>query len=148
MPVFLANPSADRAEAENAPITLVSFGFKYGGESGDLVFNARFLPNPFYIDSLRPLTGKDKKCSDYVFSFPVARETLRRLQEIALVMIRAFQEQRYPLKICIGCTGGQHRSVALIEALAQEIAAAGFTVSVRHRELEAGRVPAPFKEPD
>ncbi|MDR2478569.1 MAG: hypothetical protein LBD48_04565 [Treponema sp.] len=143
MSAFLGKTSADSVEAENAPITLVSFGFKYGEESGDLVFNARFLPNPFYIDSLRPLTGTDTACSDYVFSFPVARETLRLLKEISLVMINTFQEQRIPLKICIGCTGGQHRSVALIEALAQELAAAGFTVSVRHREMEAGRIPAP-----
>jgi UPF0042 nucleotide-binding protein len=130
--------------AENASLQLVSFGFKYGEEAGDLVFNARFLPNPFYVDSLRPLTGKDKACSDYVFSFPIARETLRLLKELALAMAESFQEQgRGVLRICIGCTGGQHRSVALIEALAQDLAAAGFTVSVRHREMETGRVPFP-----
>ena len=137
--------------SDNSVLTveLASFGFKYGEESGDLVFNARFLPNPFYVDSLRPLTGKDKVCADYVFSFPAAQKTLQLLKEIILTQAEGFREQgrRSTMKVRVGCTGGQHRSVALIEALAQEIRAAGFPVSVRHRELEAGRLCGEVGEP-
>jgi UPF0042 nucleotide-binding protein len=119
-------------------VELVSFGFKYGGESGDLVFNARFIPNPYYVDSLRPLTGKDRACADYVFGFPVARRTLELLKELVLTMAEAFEQQDRPgIKICVGCTGGQHRSVALIEALARELDARAYPVSIRHRELDA-----------
>ncbi|GHV95322.1 hypothetical protein AGMMS50293_16420 [Spirochaetia bacterium] len=132
------------AEVQPVPaktvVEFVSFGFKYGEEFGDLVFNARFLPNPYYIDSLKLLTGRDTACADYVFSFQAARETLQSLKELVLIMAVAFQEQgREALKICIGCTGGQHRSVALIEKLAKETAILGYPVLVRHREMEAGR---------
>ena len=120
-------------------VKLKSFGFKYGeDEKGDLVFDARFLPNPYYVDSLKPLNGKDKACADYVFSTPAAQKTLQSLKELILTQAKGFQEQgRLELKVCIGCTGGQHRSVALVEALATEIVKAGFTVSINHRE--AGR---------
>ena len=116
-------------------VELCSFGFKYGEESGDLVFNARFLPNPYYVDVLRPLTGKDKACADYVFSFPAAQKTLLLLKELILAQAEGFLEQeRTSLKVCVGCTGGQHRSVALIEALAKEIEARGLSVSISHRD--------------
>ena len=123
-------------------IELHSFGYKYGGESGDLVFDARFLPNPYYIDSLRPLSGKDAPCADYVLGSPSGRETFRLLKEIVLVMARGFSEkegERPVLKACIGCTGGKHRSVALVEALANAFRETGFPVNIRHREMEAGR---------
>ena len=121
-------------------VELMSFGFKYGAESGDLVFDARFIPNPYYVDSLMPLSGRDSECSEYVFSFPIAKKTLAQLKEIILTMAEGFhQTGRTSLKICVGCTGGQHRSVALIEALAKETASMGYPVSVRHREMEAGR---------
>jgi UPF0042 nucleotide-binding protein len=117
-----------------------SFGFKYSDESGDLVFDARFIPNPYYVDSLRPLTGRDPPCADYVFSFPITQRVFALLKELVLTMAQGFQEQgRTSLKIRVGCTGGQHRSVALVEALAKETAAMGYPVSVTHREMEAGR---------
>jgi UPF0042 nucleotide-binding protein len=118
-------------------VELASFGFKYGEEQGDLVFNVRYLPNPYYVDSLKPLTGKDKACADYVLGFPAAQKTLQLLLEIILVQAEGFEEQggKASLKVCVGCTGGQHRSVALVEALAKEIAAAGYAVSVKHRDL-------------
>jgi UPF0042 nucleotide-binding protein len=118
-------------------VELGSFGFKYGEESGHLVFDARFLPNPFYVDSLRPMTGKDKDCADYVFSFPAAHKTLHLLKELILTQAQGFMEQdKTRLDVWVGCTGGQHRSVAIIEALSKEIEAAGFPVSVRHRDIE------------
>ncbi len=123
-------------------IELHSFGYKYGGESGDFVFDARFLPNPYYLDSLRPLSGKDAPCADYVLSSPSGQETFRLLKKLVLVMVRGFsekEEERPVLKVCIGCTGGKHRSVALVEALANAFREAGFPVNIRHREMEAGR---------
>ena len=116
-------------------VELESFGFKYGNKYGDMVFDARFIPNPYYVDSLRPLTGKDKACSDYVFSFPVSQKTMTLLKELICTQAEGFQEHgRKSIKVCVGCTGGQHRSVALVEALAKEIEAAGFSVSVKHRD--------------
>jgi len=124
-------------------VELKSFGFKYGDESGDLVFDSRFIPNPYYVDSLKSLTGKDPACADYIFGFPITQKTLALLKELILVMAGGFQEHgRTSLKICVGCTGGQHRSVALIEALAKEIAAMGYPVSITHREIDAGRYSA------
>ena len=122
-------------------VELGSFGFKYGEESGELVFDARFLPNPYYIELLKPLSGMDKACADYIFSFPAAQKTLVLLRELALTQIEGFREQkRTCLKMRVGCTGGRHRSVALIEALANDLKAAGYTVSIIHRD--AARYPA------
>ena len=116
-------------------VELESFGFKYGNKYGDMVFDARFLPNPYYIDALRPLTGKDKACADFVFSFSIAQKALVLLKELICMQAEGFQEHgRKSIKVCVGCTGGQHRSVALVEALAGEIEAAGFPVSVNHHD--------------
>ena len=139
-----AHKGEDVSAEENIQATLTvefeSFGFKYREENGNLVFDARFLPNPYYVDSLKPLTGRDKACADYVFSFPAAKRTLRLLKELVLTQAGGFREQgRSKLKVCVGCTGGQHRSVALVEALAKAAEEAGFPVSVRHRELNIGR---------
>ena len=122
--------------AESFTVELESFGFKYGSAHGDLVFSARFLPNPYYVESLRPLTGRDRECADYVFGFPIAVKTLQLLRELILTQAKGFRRKgRTNLKACVGCTGGQHRSVAIIEALAKEIGAEGYAVTVRHRNL-------------
>lgn len=119
-------------------IELISFGHKYGDENGDLKFDLRFIPNPFYVENLRPLTGMDKICADYVFSSPVAKKTFSLLSEIVITTASGFEgKDREKIKVAIGCTGGQHRSVAFTEALAAKAEAAGFPVSVRHREVEA-----------
>ncbi len=123
-------------------IEFVSFGFRFGVESGDLVFNARFLPNPYYVDNLRPMSGKDAPCAEYVLGSPSGQKTFRLLKEIVLVMAYGFSEKEedHPVfKVCIGCTGGKHRSVALVEALAKTAWETGFSVQIRHREMEAGR---------
>ena len=128
--------NADENTQAILTVEFESFGFKYREEKGNLVFDARFLPNPYYVDSLRHMTGRDKACADYVFSFPAAKKTLRLLEELVLTQARGFRERgRTKLKVCVGCTGGQHRSVALVEVLAKETEAAGFAVSIRHREL-------------
>jgi UPF0042 nucleotide-binding protein len=124
-------------------VEIMSFGFQYGGETGDLVLDIRFLPNPYYVNSLRALTGKDESCAAYVLGFEDAQKTLGHLEKLTETMLRAFREQgRKILTIRIGCTGGQHRSVALAEALAKKIKSLACPVRIRHREMEARRYEA------
>ena len=131
---------ASTEKKKNFSVELVSFGYKYGSEYGDLVFDARFIPNPYYVDTLKPLNGRDKACADYVFGYSLTRAIFQSLKVLAISMARGYVEKGWEyLKICIGCTGGQHRSVALIEGLARVMADAGFTVKIRHREMDAGR---------
>jgi UPF0042 nucleotide-binding protein len=145
---ILPRDEADRIEAlvEDRPyeaktvVEIMSFGFQYGSETGDLVIDVRFLPNPYYVNVLRSLNGKDEACAAYVLGFEDAKKTLRHLEELTETMIRAFRKHgRKLLKIRIGCTGGQHRSVALAEALAEKIKSLDCPVKIRHREMEARR---------
>jgi len=122
-------------------IELYSFGFKYGEEKGQLVFDARFLPNPYYISSLKPLSGKDRACADYVMSFPSAQKTLQLLKELIQAQAEGFQEHGHThIKVCVGCTGGRHRSVTLIEALGdaitKETEKTGFCSTIVHRDID------------
>ena len=133
-------PAASTTGKNVFSVEVISFGYKYGVEAGDLVFDARFIPNPYYVDSLKPLNGKDKACADYVFGYPITRAIFQSLNKLAISMAEGYVEKGWEyLKICIGCTGGQHRSVALVEGLARVISNAGFTVKIRHREMDAGR---------
>jgi UPF0042 nucleotide-binding protein len=145
---ILPRDEAERIEAlvEERPyqaetvVEIMSFGFQYGGEAGDLVIDVRFLPNPYYVNALRSLNGKDDPCAAYVLGFEDAQKTLRHLKALTETMVRAFRKQgRKILKIRIGCTGGQHRSVALAEALAGKIKSPDCPVKIRHREMEARR---------
>ncbi|RUM42876.1 MAG: RNase adapter RapZ [Desulfurobacterium sp.] len=120
-------------------VTILSFGFKYGlPPSADNIFDVRFLPNPHFVAELRPKTGMDKEVADYIFRFPEAKETLQlitRFIEFTLPMYE--QEGKAYVTYAIGCTGGQHRSVALTELVAEKIAEKfkSFDVFVEHREL-------------
>jgi UPF0042 nucleotide-binding protein len=120
-------------------VTILSFGFKYGlPPSADNVFDVRFLPNPHFVPQLRPKTGMDREVAEYIFRFPEAKETLQlitRFIEFTLPMYE--QEGKAYVTYAIGCTGGQHRSVALTELIAKKIAEKfkGFSVFVEHREL-------------
>ena len=100
-------------------VTVLSFGFKYGiPADADLVFDVRFLPNPFYIDELKPQTGNDKPVQDYVMSFPESEEFLKRLTDMLTFLIPNYiKEGKYRLVVGIGCTGGKHRSVTLANAI-------------------------------
>ena len=104
---------------KNLYVTILSFGFKYGIPSdADLVFDVRFLPNPYYHDELRPLSGKDKEVSDFVLGFPEAHEFLDKLQDMLMFLIPNYiAEGKNQLVVAIGCTGGKHRSITLAEAL-------------------------------
>ena len=104
---------------KNLYVTILSFGFKYGIPSdADLVFDVRFLPNPYYHDELRPLTGKDKEVADFVLGFDEAHEFLDKLEDMLLFLIPNYiAEGKNQLVVAIGCTGGKHRSITLAESL-------------------------------
>ena len=106
-------------------VTVMSFGFKHGIPlDADLVFDARFLPNPFYVDELRPLSGLNRPVAEYVFSHQQTRTFLEKLEElIAFLLPYYVEEGKLSLTIAIGCTGGRHRSVALAAALHKHLLA-------------------------
>jgi UPF0042 nucleotide-binding protein len=117
-------------------VNVLSFGFKNGSpRDADIVLDVRFLPNPHWVDELRPLDGLDPPVRDYVLSQPETGVFLERLYALFDVMVPAFvKEGKHYLTIAIGCTGGKHRSVALGEELAAHIRTLGVTVQVDHRD--------------
>ncbi|MCE1195565.1 hypothetical protein LWX53_03590 [bacterium] len=123
-------------------VELWSFGFKHGGIEANLVVDVRFLPNPYYVPALCHMTGRDAPCAAYVFKDPATGGFAESLADMVFGMERSFREQgKAVLKVAIGCTGGQHRSVAVVEALAAALRARGLSPELRHRELgnaEAG----------
>ena len=106
-------------------VTVMSFGFKHGIPlDADLVFDARFLPNPFYVDELRPLSGLDRPVAEFVFAHPQTRSFLEKLEDmISFLLPYYIEEGKLTLTIAIGCTGGRHRSVALASALHKHLVA-------------------------
>ncbi|MCR2033797.1 RNase adapter RapZ [Anaerofustis stercorihominis] len=118
-------------------INISSFGFKYGIlHDADIVYDVRFLPNPFYIKDLKPLTGKNKEVSDYVFSFDESKEFMDKLEDIIAFTIPYYiKEGKAQLVIGIGCTGGRHRSVAIAGELAKRIEEKGYIVTEEHRDI-------------
>ncbi|MEZ3427508.1 MAG: RNase adapter RapZ [Lachnospiraceae bacterium] len=124
-------------EYNNLMITLLSFGFKYGiPADADLVFDVRFLPNPYYIDELKQKTGNDKEVQDYVMQFPEAGIFLDKLTDMLDFLIPNYiKEGKYQLVVAIGCTGGQHRSVTLAgELYARMKNRGGYGIKLFHRE--------------
>ena len=118
-------------------VSVISFGFKYGIPiEADLVFDVRFLPNPYYVAELRPRTGLDGAVRDYVFQGDTAEEFLGRLRELVLWLLPRYEEEgKTALVIAVGCTGGHHRSVAIAHALAEGLRTQGWPVSESHRDL-------------
>ncbi len=117
--------------------TIVSFGFKYGiPVDADMVADMRFLPNPHWVPDLRPLTGRDREVSKYVLQQPGAEEFLERYGEMLRTVATGYLEEgKRFMTVAIGCTGGKHRSVAMAEALADRMRAAGVSTLVMHRDL-------------
>ncbi len=117
-------------------VTVESFGFKYGiPPESDLVFDVRFLPNPYYEISLREHNGTEQAVRDYVFQGGTADELMQRLGAlIDFLLPRYVAEGKTSVTVCIGCTGGKHRSVAIAEALGEHIRAGGYQVSMLHRD--------------
>lgn len=126
----------------NFYLTFVSFGFKYGIPSdADLVFDVRFLPNPFYVDSLKPLTGNDKEVYDYVMDFDRAKEFLAKMKDMLDFLIPNYiAEGKTQLVIAIGCTGGKHRSVTLTNAMYKEFENTEYGCKKEHRDIEKDRL--------
>ena len=120
-------------------VQIMSFGFKHGIPlEADLVYDVRFLPNPFYIDELKKKTGNDKEVRDYVMGFSEAGEFLDKLEDMIQFLIPNYiKEGKYRLVICIGCTGGKHRSVTLANALYERMKDKGdYGLTLMHRDAD------------
>ncbi len=121
-------------------LNIVSFGFKHGSvHEADYVFDVRFLPNPYYIEELRPKTGLDDAVYNYVFSFEIANEYYEHVLALLKIAIDGFKkEKRLQATIAFACTGGKHRSVSFARRLAKELDTQNNNVVVRHIEGERG----------
>ena len=131
--IFVENQSY-----ENLMVTIRSFGFKYGiPTDSDLVFDVRFLPNPFYIQELKEMTGNDKPVSDYVMSFEESQVFLKKLVDMVEFLIPLYiKEGKNNLVISIGCTGGKHRSVTLANALYAALGQEKHMLLLQHHDIE------------
>ena len=131
--IFLANE-----EFNSLMVSVMSFGFKHGiPQDADLVFDVRFLPNPFYLEELKHLTGNDKPVQDYVMQSPEAEGFLQKLLEMLEFLLPGYvKEGKYQLVIAIGCTGGQHRSVTLANELYSRMKNKGnYGLNIKHRDI-------------
>jgi UPF0042 nucleotide-binding protein len=119
-------------------ISLVSFGFKHGVPfDADLVFDVRFLPNPHFVEGLRALDGRDARVREFILAHEESRELLRRLDDFLGFVLPAYQrEGKAYLTVAVGCTGGRHRSVALVEELRGLLRRLGLAASVVHRDMD------------
>ena len=127
------------ARYKNMYVTVLSFGFKYGiPEDADLVFDVRFLPNPYYDEHLRPLTGQVQAVRDYVMQGGTADAFLKKLYEmIDFLLPNYINEGKNQLVIAVGCTGGKHRSVTIARALYEHLEAAGeYGIRIDHRDID------------
>ena len=124
------------ASDHNILVSCVSFGFKHGvPEDADLVFDVRFLPNPHFVPEFRPLTGRHPRVAKYIRSFPQTQEFLTRISELLVYLLPHYiREGKSYLTISFGCTGGQHRSVMMAEAVSRHLRRAGYRVKVVHRD--------------
>jgi RNase adapter protein RapZ len=130
--------SAFTQDTVSMVVTVVSFGFKHGLPTDvDLVFDLRFLPNPHWVDELRPFTGLDEPVRDFVLGNPMTQAFLDQLKSMMTLLLPAYaKEGKSYLSIGIGCTGGQHRSVAVSHELGLFVGTSGYSVNVRHRDLD------------
>ena len=130
----------DAEEKGGMAVTVTSFGFKYGIPlEADLVFDVRFMPNPFYIEELRPKTGLDAAVADYVLGFQQTQDFLTKLEDMLAFTLPLYAEEgKTVLVIAVGCTGGHHRSVAITHALTEYIRKLGYQVTEGHRDMNRG----------
>ncbi len=127
-----------KQDYKNLFITILSFGFKYGiPADSDLVFDVRFLPNPYYVEGLRPKTGNDKEIQDYVLQFQEAHDFLNKLEDMVNFLIPNYIiEGKNQLVISIGCTGGKHRSVTLANELYKRLSSKKeYGIKIEHRDI-------------
>lgn len=125
----------------NFIITVLSFGFKYGiPTDSDLVFDVRFLPNPYYIKEIRHMTGDDAPIYNYVMDSPKSYEFLDKIEELLKFLIPNYKnEGKNQLVVSIGCTGGKHRSVTLVNELTKRLQCLPYRVRKEHRDIEKDR---------
>jgi len=128
----------DATFPETMTVTVVSFGFKHGLPlDADMILDVRFLPNPHWVDELRPLTGRDEPVRDYVLRQQGTKDFIARSADLLDVLLPGYEsEGRHYLTLGVGCTGGRHRSVVLAEELAGLIRTSGLEVNVVHRDVE------------
>lgn len=129
---------APEAEVSVIEINVMSFGYKYGIPlDADLVFDARFLPNPFYVEELRPLSGLDSPVMEYVFSYQQTREFMTKVEDMVEYLIPLYAEEgKQTLTIAVGCTGGRHRSVAIASALNAHLLSEGVSTVLINRDID------------
>lgn len=132
----------ENAEYNNFIVSIVSFGFKYGiPRDADLVFDVRFLPNPYYNLELRPLTGNDEAIQDFVMQYDEAKEFMNKIVDLLEFLIPNYiKEGKNGLVIGIGCTGGKHRSVTLANGIYKEMETLPYSVGIYHRDIEKDAV--------
>lgn len=123
--------------SSNFAVSISSFGFKYGiPTEADVMFDVRFLPNPYYVPSLKKLSGNNRKIKNYVFRSELAGQFVESVHDLIGSMIEGYKrEGKYHLNIAFGCTGGHHRSVAIANAVADEFRKDGLRVRISHRDL-------------
>ena len=121
-------------------VNIQSFGFKYGlPVDADLVFDVRFLPNPYYMAELRPKSGLMPEVRDFIFSYQQTQDYMQKLEDLmAFSLPMYFEEGKTALVIAVGCTGGRHRSVAVAKELGEYVAKRGYPTVVNHRDISRG----------
>jgi UPF0042 nucleotide-binding protein len=135
---FIQDHFAPQSGAQPMGISIVSFGYKHGvPPESDLLFDTRFLPNPFFVDGLRGRSGLDREVRDYLEAMPEYREFRLRIVDLMAFLIPLYlREGKSYLTVAVGCTGGRHRSVAMAEEVTLALRAKGFEVKASHRDLE------------
>ena len=132
----------ENKEYSNFIITIVSFGFKYGiPRDADLVFDVRFLPNPYYVPELKMLTGNDRQVQEFVMKAPEAVIFLEKLQDLMDFLIPNYKKEgKNQLVVAVGCTGGKHRSVTLANGLYRALLTSQESVRIEHRDIEKDNI--------
>lgn len=136
----LMNQYRDEGRVIPLEASLVSFGYKFGLPlDADMVFDLRFLPNPFWVDELRERDGRDGEVRKYVLGQEESSGFLRRVEDLLVFSREKFiREGRRYITVAMGCTGGRHRSVVMVEELSNRLKEQGWSVSVRHRDVNRG----------
>lgn len=126
-----------KTKRDSFVLNFISFGYKHGVPTeADWVLDVRFIPNPYYVASLKRLTGNNKKVAQYVMRQDITQEFANRLQEIIIRLVPCYiKEGKYSLTIAFGCTGGQHRSVTLANEFYKRFSQSGWRVTLEHRDL-------------
>ncbi len=131
---------AEKGQKSRMSVSVVSFGYKYGVPlEADLVFDVRFMPNPYYVPELRYKTGMDDEVYHYVFSFPQTKEFLSKLEQMLAFLLPLYQEEgKAVLVVAVGCTGGRHRSVSIARAVTEYLNKLGYAAYENHRDVTRG----------